>query len=98
MHVIIVRFKDGKKITADGTHFNFLFPDDETFSLVINDVQPTDSGSVTCRATNKHGEVSVKAKLHVQGMAMISYDFLHVDDNILVLAKIFGCRLWESVP
>ena len=50
-----------------GDRTKFLFEDDETHALIINDVQETDMGVYVCRAVNKVGEATSSTTLNITG-------------------------------
>lgn len=56
---------DGKEVEADGRHKMLENEEDETYALVIKNVQPEDSGDYTLKAKNELGEAETSAKLEV---------------------------------
>ena len=58
-------FHDDEEVHADERHKFLENEEDETFALIIKNVQPEDSGEYTLRAKNELGEVTTKAKMTV---------------------------------
>lgn len=56
---------DDQEVKADERHKFLENEEDETFALVIKNVQPDDSGEYVVKAKNELGEVETKAKLVV---------------------------------
>lgn len=56
---------DNEEVKADERHKFLESEEDETFALVIKNVQPEDSGEYIVKAKNELGEVETKAKLLV---------------------------------
>ena len=66
MSKLMSRLKDGEAVVS-GDRTKFLFEDDETHVLIINDVQEADMGVYVCRAVNKVGEATSSTTLNITG-------------------------------
>ena len=62
--------KDGTPIQL-GQKIRLDSPTLEEGNLIISNVNPSDMGSYSCNASNKHGFVSASAMLGVQGKIII---------------------------
>ncbi|XP_064646398.1 twitchin-like isoform X5 [Lineus longissimus] len=78
----IIWLKNGKEVLAKD-RYKFLFVDDDTYSLVIQDSQPEDTGLYTCIARNKHGECKADVKLTVSEHRVPSFT-KHLEDTRVI--------------
>lgn len=62
----LCRFCGGTEIQAGG-RYKLLYPDDESFTLLVQKVEEADQGKWECRAGNKGGEVVSVAQLKITG-------------------------------
>ena len=58
-----------------GDRYKFLYPDDESYTLLIYKVEEIDLGSYECCAKNKGGKASQSAELIITGKCSFS---LHI--------------------
>lgn len=58
-------FHDEEEVQADSRHKFLENEEDETFALIIKNVQPEDSGEYTLKAKNQLGEVTTHARMSV---------------------------------
>ena len=65
--------RDGK-VVESGERFRLLNMNNEIYSLLVEDVQLSDTGRYTCWARNKFGEAMTEAYLNVIGKDDFSDD------------------------
>ena len=58
----------GKKRIEAGDKYKFLFEDEETYSIIISDVNEDDMNKWKIKAVNEEGDVSSSARLIITGM------------------------------
>nr|XP_006823006.1 PREDICTED: myosin light chain kinase, smooth muscle-like isoform X2 [Saccoglossus kowalevskii] len=78
---IITWFKDHKEIES-GQHYEMIFEDDDTCSLIIQEAFLVDAGIYTCQASNICGRISCDAKLIVEGLGAESDTTLSRESSV----------------
>ena len=70
------RYKDRKPILESSQHYEIVYEEDETCSLIVHEAQSTDAGHYMCKASNAAGTTLCESLLMVEGKSWLNHFIL----------------------